>query len=131
MAVFATRAFGKQILDDLLSGAVKVALFTTPPTEVGTDGVEVSGGGYARQSLTSGPAADGSTGRTAQAASSAQLMFTNMPVASTAVHGLAICDATTGQVQLVNDTWSPTAPFSVGQNLLIDVGDFITYTDKS
>jgi hypothetical protein len=113
-------------MDDL-----DVLIFTTPPTELGTDGVEVTGGSYARQPLMPSAAAPGSTGRVAQTVSTTNLLFAGMPVASTDVEGLGLARRSDGVIVAVNDTWTPTDPFDIGGNLYIAPGDFAFYHKKA
>ena len=126
MATFVTQSVGKSLLDAIMGAgsyvgpsSVKVALFTVAPTEVAGTGTELTGGGYARALLSSSAAVNGSSGRTAQRTSSAALLFTNMPVASTAVVGIALCSGDDDSVLMVNDSWTPGATFAVGDNYTI------------
>ena len=135
MSKFATQYASLQIIEALTSGAVLVppaqmyvALYTVPPgvTSLGT---ELVGGDYARQPLYSNTPVAGTTGRTGQATSSGGILFTNLPVASGDLLGLALCDApTAGNIWLVNDAWTHTGTaFAIGGNLLIPASAFTTY----
>lgn len=62
---------------------IKLALMTTNGTDAAA-GTEVTGGGYARQTITFGPAASGQIGN------NAVINFTNMPAAT--VVGIEIYD---------------------------------------
>jgi hypothetical protein len=63
-------------LDASLAGTLEVALYTVAPTDTG-GGTEVTGGSYARQSITFDPA--GTVGGTTTAANDAEILF---PVAT-------------------------------------------------
>lgn len=95
-------------------------LFTSPPplgTVDGSDGVEVAG--YTRPILDFGVPAPGSPGRTAQSKPVTSIMIDGMPVASTEVHGFGFANASTGEVWVVNDSWTPSTPFEVGGMLIV------------
>lgn len=119
MATFPTTSFGGDLLDQLSGHSTYVELYTVPPTKAG-GGTPLTGGGYARQALTLGTSTTGGVGRTAQRTSSAGQLFMNMPVASTAILGLAIVDDDTDEILVVDDSWTPSSTFSIGDNLLID-----------
>ena len=68
---------------------VYVALFTSDPTDAGT-GTEVSGGGYARQSVTMGAPSDGVS------SSSADVEFPQATASFGTVSHVGIYDASTG-----------------------------------
>lgn len=81
---------------------VYMALFTSDPTEAGT-GTEVTGGSYARQSITFGAQSGG------QVANSSLVSFTSMPTAT--VTHFAIYDNSTAGNMLYYGTL--TTPLSV------------------
>lgn len=93
-----------------------VALFTTNPNEAGTGGVEVSGGSYARKTVTFSAASGGVS------ANSAVVQFLNMP--ATTLTGFGIYDALTGGNLLAVSTLTG-APVSVSntQPVEFSVGD--------
>lgn len=122
MADFLTRSAGKAYLDSLTN--LVVALYTAPPTE-STAGTELTGGGYSRQPYSTPVAANGLAGETARRVGT-NILFTNMPVASSAILGLALIDSLSGEIVAVDDTWTPSSSFAVGGNLLIDSLVFAT-----
>lgn len=69
---------------------IYVGLFTTMPADDGTGGVEVTGGSYARQSVTFSAAAGGST------ANSALVTFPTATAGWGTVLGIGLFDASTG-----------------------------------
>ena len=99
MATFPTTSFGGDLLDQLSGHSTYVELYTAPPTE-STSGTPLTGGGYARQPLTLGASGAGrGVGRTkAERTSTGGQLFMNMPVASTAILGLAIVDDDTDEI---------------------------------
>lgn len=137
MSEFLTRAGTDMVIDAITGTAafplddLDVAVFTTPPTEDGDDGVEVVGGSYARQPFTGTASAAGTTGQTGRTLSTANLLFASMPVPSTDIQGIALARRSDGVLVAVNDTWTPTDPFDVGGNLFIAPGAFSFYFKKS
>lgn len=133
MASFLTEAFTIDVLNSktnsigYAAGDSELVLFTDPPTKAGTDGVEVVGGGYARQIVQFGTATAGSAGRTGQVVNEASVLISNMPVASADVVGYALADAVTHEIWFVNDSWTPTETFAVGGNFSAPVGALVLY----
>lgn len=116
-----------------------VSLFTTAPTAVGTDGVEVSAGGYARVALTANLADWNATQGGNTAASSGTTGSTNNAVQITfgtptanwgSVVAQGIWDAATGGNLLVFDTLTNAktvnngdpAPYFPTGGLTVNVG---------
>lgn len=136
MASFLTPAETKRYLDSRTNsiyyepGNSELVIFTVPPTitdETGSDGTEVTGGGYTRVVVDFGPAATGSAGRTGQVANAASITIADMPVDSTLIQGYALADAATHEIWYVNDGWVPSTPFDVGGNLHIGVDELQLY----
>jgi hypothetical protein len=92
----------------------RLALFTTATTDAG-GGTEVTGGSYARQSVTFSAPSNGAVENTAD------VVFTNMP-AATVTHW-AIMDATTGGNMLLHGALNAPAVVSSGQDLPFVAGD--------
>lgn len=69
---------------------IYLALYTVSPTDVGTDGTEVVGGGYVRQPV----AWVFGTGGAGKVSNNADVGFTNMPVST--VVAAVLMDAVTG-----------------------------------
>lgn len=113
MATFATTSFGGDLLDQLSGHSTYLAIYTVPPTKAG-GGTEVQ-----REPLTLGSSTAGGVGRTSQR-TGANVLFLAVPVASTALLGIAIVDNDTDEILVVDDAWTPTSTFSAGENLLID-----------
>ena len=133
MASFLTQAETKRYLDSRCNsvyyapGDSEVVFFTVPPTKVGSDGTELTGGGYARVVVSFGAAVNGSAGRTGQVSNDAAFTILNMPVASTAVVGYALADSVTHEIWFVNDSWTPTAAFAAGGNMAVGVGALVLF----
>jgi hypothetical protein len=85
-----------------------VALYTTTPTDVGTDGVEVTGGSYARQAVTFGAASAGVIANTGV------LTFANLPACT--VLGFAVVDALTAGNVLTADPLTASRTFAAADN---------------
>lgn len=99
-----------------------VSLFTTQPTDLGTDGVEVVGGSYARQSAPPGGGTPGwaqTAGGAGKASNTQLLTFTNMPACT--VVGTGIWDALTGGNLLTHGTAAAPRTVVVGDSLTIAV----------
>ena len=133
MASFITQAETKRYLDSRTNsvyyapGDSEIVFFTTPPTKVGTDGTELTGGGYARVTVGFGTAVNGSAGRTGQTSNDVGFTVTNMPVASTSVVGYALADSVTHEIWFVNDSWTPTNAFAVGGNMNVAAGALVLF----
>ncbi len=138
MADFWTEKYSMLLLDHAFRSemwmpptTIELALFLDPPTKAGSDGVEVSGGGYARAVMTFSPPEPGVVGRTAQILTNSDMLFREMPVPSTALLGYAACDGDTGDVMWVNDSWTPGVEFIVGQNLLVPRASLTYFTSNA
>lgn len=114
----------REMLDMILASDVDVRLWTVAPAFDGTGGTEVVGGGYAPAVLTTNPAVAGTAGQIAKATSLGGLLFTNMPVASTAVVAISVHVHSTGDLRWLNDTWVSPVAWAVGESPLIPAGDF-------
>lgn len=112
MADNLTDAEENRLLDaSLPSGSVYLALFTVAPDDAGAGGTEVSGGGYARQPITSAAASGGSK------SNNADILF---PVASAAwgtIVAYGVFDAATGGVM----RWHRT--LTAGEQRAINTND--------
>jgi hypothetical protein len=118
--------YESKVLDHMLRGTaftppatVYVALFTTAPTDAG-GGTEVSGGGYARQSVTFG--APSGTNPT-QIANSADV---NFPVATAAwgtVVAFGLFDASTAGNLLAWDNLTASKQIDVNDQAKFAAGD--------
>ena len=98
-----------------------VSLFTTMPTDLGNDGVEPSGGSYARQSAP--PGATGWTqtaGGAGKASNTALLTFTNMPACT--VVGIGVWDALTGGNLLTFGTAAAPRTVVLGDAITVAAG---------
>lgn len=115
-----------EILDHVLNNAaftspatVYAALFTDTATagelEAGTLTNEVTGGSYARQSISFGTAASG------QASNDAAVTFTSMP--ATSVEWVAIMDASTAGNVLFYGTLASIKNLNSGDNFTLNIGD--------
>jgi hypothetical protein len=110
-----------ELLDHVLKNAaytagstVKLALFTSNPTDAGS-GTEVTGGSYARQTITFGTAASGGT-----ISNTADITFTTMPAAS--VTHVGIYEHTTNNL-LFHGALSSTKSVDAGDTFKISTGD--------
>jgi hypothetical protein len=92
---------------------MKVALVTATGTDT-TPGTEVSGGSYARQTLTVGAAASGAT------SNSADLVWTNMPAVT--VVGIEIWDSAGTPVRWAYGALSASRTLSAGDELRLPAG---------
>jgi hypothetical protein len=100
----------------------RVALFTTLPGENGAGGVEVSGGGYARQAVTFGAASAGSM------ANSADVTFPQASAAWGNIVGFGIYDALSGGNLLYLDNLRVSAtPGASTTTKQIDSGDQLKF----
>lgn len=136
MAVFLTRQAGKEFLDLKMRGVYatpgdsELVLYTTPPTEAGDDGTEISP--YTPPSITVGAAVNGTTGRTAQNTNTNGLLVADMPVDFDQINGYGYRTIGEDDPWLVNDSWTPTDTSKVaGDNLYIPPGGLTTFTKKS
>jgi hypothetical protein len=94
-----------------------LVLFTDPPSMGsldGSDGVEVVGGGYARPVVDFGDPTPGVAGRTGQGTNVSAVSIPDMPVASSEIVGLGLANAQTGEIWIVDDSWTPSVDFEVG-----------------
>lgn len=80
------------VLDNLLTGSLYLALFTSAPTATGS-GTEVTGAGYARQAITFAGASAGSK------ASSGAITFPSATGMWGSVVAWAVCTASSGGAQ--------------------------------
>jgi hypothetical protein len=110
-----------ELLDHVLKAAaytagasVKLALFTSNPTDAGS-GTEVSGGSYARQTITFGTAASGGT-----ISNTADITFTTMP-AATVTH-VGIYEHTSDNL-LFHGALSSSKSVDAGDTFKISTGD--------
>ena len=137
MAEFLTRAGTDMVINAFIGEAAfelddaDVVIFTEPPTELGTDGVEVDGGSYTRQPYVGTPSGPGTAGQTGKTVSTNGMLFPAMPVASADIEGIGLARRSDGVIFAVNDTWTPTEPFDIGGNLFIGAGDFAFFGKKS
>lgn len=102
-----------------------IALYTTAPTDT-TEGTEVSGGSYARQSITFGAP----SGNPAQISNSAQILFPEATANWGTVVAFAIHTAATGsgnQILWGNFTQSKT--INAGDQALINAGNLTISCD--
>lgn len=95
---------------------VRIALLTTDPGEVGP-GTEVSGGGYARQSLATSPASGGS------AATSGEISFPQATADWGTVTHIALFDATTNGNMLWHAPLNAPKIIQNGDQAIITAGD--------
>ena len=93
---------------------VYVALFTVAPTDAG-GGTEVTGGSYARKTVTFTAASGGATSNTSN------IDFTGMPAATTVA--IAVFDALTSGNMLVHGTLTTNKTTDAGDTLRIATGD--------
>jgi hypothetical protein len=103
---------------------VYLALYTTPPTATG-GGTEVTGGSYARLSITA-HLAFGATG-SGTVSNDADLTITGMPACT--VVGGAIMDASTSGNMLVFMSASTPRTFTAGQSATIATADLVVTFD--
>jgi hypothetical protein len=92
---------------------LKVALVTAAGTDT-TNGTEVTGGSYARQTITAGAAVNGAT------ANSADLVFSGMPAAT--VVGVEIWDSAGTPVRLWYGNLSASRTVAAGDELRLTAG---------
>lgn len=95
---------------------VYLALYTAAPSDSG-GGTEVSGGGYARQSVTFGAAASGTISNTAD------VSFTPSGANYGTVTNWGIFDASTGGNLLVHGSFSPSIVLNDGDTHTFSSGD--------
>jgi len=103
------------MLGSVFTGTQYLALFTTDPSTTGS-GSEVTGGSYARQSITWATASGGS-----QSSSNAQ-NFTGMPVEASGVPYFGIYSASTGGTYLGGGTVSGVASVPAGATVAFASG---------
>ena len=96
---------------------VYVALFTTNPVDAGS-GTEVTGGSYARQSVTFASASTSSG--TTTAVSNAGVTFTNLPTAT--ITHMALYDASTSGNLLYYGALTASKSVTSGDNFTINSG---------
>jgi hypothetical protein len=111
------------LLDWLMGGASPtrptaryVALFTAAPSDTG-GGTEVSGGGYARQAITCGAAAGGTT------SNDNEITFTATGADFGTVTHIGIFDATTAGNLLWHGALAASKAVGDGDSLVFAVGD--------
>lgn len=121
MAAGISDYLGNKVLDHVLRNvtytppATKyLALFTTATT-AGGGGTEVTGGSYARQSVT------WTVADLVATENNDAVTFTNMPAAD--VVAFAVMDAATAGNFLFYGTVSPTRTTTAGENLVVTAGD--------
>lgn len=90
---------------------IYVALFTTMPIDDGTGGVEVSGGSYARQSVTFSAASGG------QSVNNALVSFLTATASWGTVLGVGLYDASTGGNLLYYGTLTASKTVGIGDTL--------------
>lgn len=124
MASGLTHYLANKLLDHALRNTaytapttVYVALYTTLPGADGTGGVEVSGGGYARQALTLSAAANGATSNTAL------LDYGTASASWGTVVGVAICDAATAGNILWRGALTASKVVNSGDPFTIPIGE--------
>lgn len=118
-----------KLLDHVLGGSTftqpsnkYLALFTSATSDSAI-GTEVTGGSYARQSLTFGTAASGGS-----KANTVAVTFTNMP-ACTVTHA-AIMDASTGGTNILfHGALATGLVIAAADNLVFAIGDIICTLD--
>jgi hypothetical protein len=93
---------------------LKVALMTTNGDDA-TNGTEVAGGSYARQTLTVAAAVAGAT------SNSVDLIFSGMPAAT--VVGVEIWDSATTPVRLWQEPLATPRSVEAGDELRLNAGD--------
>lgn len=117
-------ATGQSMLDMVLGSDVDVRLWTVAPAFDGTGGTEVSGGGYAAAVVTFNASAAGSGGQIVKATNQGQLLFTNMPVASSDVVAISVHTHSTGALVWLNNSWISPVAWAVGDSPMIPAGAF-------
>ena len=93
-----------------------LALYTTDPGTTGSGGTEVSGGSYARQTITFAAASSGS-----KASSSAQT-FTNVPALGSGAPYYGIWTAASGGTYLGGGTTNSSTAISAGSTISVASG---------
>lgn len=96
-----------------------VSLFITMPTDLGTDGVEPSGGSYARQAAAPGTGWTQAAGGAGKATNTATLTFTNLPACT--VVGTGVWDAVTAGNLLTYGLAGASRTVVAGDNLTVSV----------
>lgn len=104
---------------------LRVALLTTLGDDV-TPGVEVTGGGYTRQTFLPTPASTDGVGQTT-VKNSTLIRFNNMPAVT--VVGFAIYDSATTPFRWVYASLSAPRSFSLGDPAEFAVGDLVLSGD--
>lgn len=102
---------------------VYVALFTTLPGEAGTGGVEVSGGGYARQAVTFGAPASGSM------SNGADVVFPQATATWGLVAGFGLYDALTAGNLLYFNNLTSSKQIDAGDQLKFPAGQLTVTED--
>lgn len=123
-----------QVLNATLRGiaytaptAVYIALFTSDPTETGSAGTEVTGGGYARQPVTfSAPIEEG--GKTVTK-NSTDVLFPVATVAYGVVTYFAIYDALTTGNSLYHGALATPKDIQVGDRLVFVTNNLVIDID--
>lgn len=115
----------RSVLDMLLAGGAKVRLWTVAPAYDGTGGTEVSGGGYSAPTIPFNAAVAGTGGQIAKSTSSAQTLFSNMPVASSAVVALTLHDPSDNSLIALNNAWTSPVSWAVGESPMIPAGSLV------
>lgn len=117
--------YGENLVVDYVttgSGQKYLALFTTAIDEDGT-GAEVSGEWYTRKPINFAPAVDSS-------ASNTNLVdYGKVTGSALTITNWALFTAATGGVMVVRGDFTPTQVSSVGNNVLVPVGDIVVRAD--
>jgi len=119
-----SRAFQSTILADIRGRALEVALYTDDPGATDT-GIEVTGTGYARQSMTLG--ADSVVADGTEAANDAEITFgqaTEDWSSGAIITHLAVRDATTGD-QIASAALSTSRVVRTGDSLPFPAGAIV------
>lgn len=107
----------KNLTAALITNTAYVARFTTMPADDGTGGVEVSGGAYARQTLTVAAAASGAT------SNNADLVWSEATTDEGTTIGVGIYDAPTAGNMLWSGTLTASKAIGIGDQFKIKSGE--------
>jgi hypothetical protein len=97
--------------------AVFLALYSASPTDTGAAGTEISGGSYARQTITFGAAASGTI------SNSAEISFTTMPACTVAFIGVHDHLTNANANMLFHGALSASKSVDAGDTFKIAIGD--------
>ena len=100
--------------------SVYIALFTTLQNDAGTAGVEVSGGGYARQQVTAGFTISGTATR---AGLTSEVSFPTATASWGTIVGIGIYDAVTGGNLLYHGSLTSSKTINLDERFILPAGD--------